>query len=196
MEYKDILKAAVSSYVSAAVRADSEIKEARVKLSDEYAAETIETINNRLTEKLNSARSEIAAAKAKAISDIEEWGKMDGSQLTKDAALLQYDIEPSDFNTLVQRHKDNATMQKLLLKYGQQKNDAQRAAGNLSTYDLSGIETVQNRTEAAQQLAQHALSVMDMLSGNGYMKGINSTMARNAYNQFIGGDTGYYRFQE
>ena len=183
MEYKDILKAAVSSYVSAAVRADSETKEAHARLKEEYADETIKTINRRLTEKLNSARSEIETAKAKAISDIEEWGRIDGSQLPKDAALLQYDIEPSDFNTLVQRHKDNSTMQKLLLKYGQQKNDAQTKVGEHPIYDLTGIETVQSRTNNAQQLAQHALSVMDMLSGNGYMKGINSTMARNAYNQ-------------
>ncbi len=196
MEYKDILKAAVSSYVSAAAKADSEANEARARLKDEYAAETIKTINNRLSEKLNNARSEIEIAKAKAISDIEEWGKIDGSQLPKDAALLQYDIEPSDFNTLVQRHKDNSTMQKLLLKYGQQKNDAQAEAGELPTYDLTGIETVQGRTNEAQQLAQQALSVMDMLSGNGYMKGINSTMARSAYNQFIGNDNGYFRFKE
>ena len=195
MAYQDLLKKSVSTYAAAAAQADKERKEAS-KLKDEYAEDAIKAINRRLTEKLDAARNEIAAARNQAVHDVEEWGRIDGSQLPKDAELLKYDIEPGDFDTLVKRHQSNATMQKLLLKYGQQKNEAQGKAGERPTYDLTGISTAQGRTHEVQQQAQHALSVIDMLSGSGYMKGIDSPMARTSYKRFIGGDSGYFEFTE
>lgn len=195
MAYQDLLKKSVSTYAAAAAQAEKERKEAS-RLKDEYAEDAIKAINRRLTEKLDAARNEIAAAQAQAVHDVEEWGRIDGTHLPKDAELLKFDIEPGDFDTLVKRHKDNATMQKLLFKYGQQKNDAQSKAGERPTYDLTGISSAQGRAHEVQQQAQHALSVIDMLSGSGYMKGIDSPMARASYKQFIGDGSGYFSFEE
>ena len=189
-----VMKQAVSNYVQAAERAAGDIKTAREQYNDTYTREAIKGITSRLAEKRDNALSEIAAAENEGIRAAEAWGKIDGSKIHPDADLLKYGVSPEEFSELVQRHHDNATMQRILFQFAEKENA--KAAEHLTgpIYDVSRIESAKSRAHEWQVAGDHARSVLNMFTGEGLFQ--SGPMAREAYRQFINGEPEYFSFDE
>ena len=193
MGYVGKMKGAINDYLKEARIAQRDIATIEENYKPEYAKKVKGEVLERLQGHYNAAVSKIRQAQEEGEKAAAAWGKLDGAQITKDAELLKYRIAPKDFDGLVERYRDNYTMSNLLYQYGEQKNkEAQEKAGGsvfAGDYNLSNIETLESHIHHATATGNTAVDVLDRLSIEpGYMRGIDSPMAKAAYDGFMGLD--------
>lgn len=191
MGYVRKMQGAINEYLREARKAQQDIIKIDENYKPEYGKKVKEEVMERLQGHYNAAVKTIREAQAEGERAAEAWGRIDGAQITKDAELLKYGVDPKDFDTLVERYRNNATMSKLLYQYGERKNrEAQEKAGGsvfAGDYVLANIETPEAHVHHVTATGNTAVDVLGRLSIEpGYMKGIDSPMAKAAYDQFMG----------
>lgn len=191
MGYVKKMQSAITEYLREARKAQQDIIKIDENYKPEYGKKVKDEVKERLQGHYNAAVRTIREAQAEGERAAEAWGRIDGAQITKDAELLKYGVEPKDFDTLVERYRSNATMSKLLYQYGDRMNrEAQEKAGGsvfAGDYNLANIETPEAHVYRVTATGNTAVDVLDRLSIEpGYMKGIDSPMAKAAYDGFMG----------
>ena len=191
MGYVKKMQGAINGYLAEARKAQRDLAMIEANYKPEYGKKVKEEVLERLQGHYNAAVKTIREAQAEGERAAEAWGRIDGAQITKDAELLKYGVDPKDFNALVERYKDNATMSKLLYKYGERMNlEAQEKAGGsvfAGEYNLVNIETPEAHVHRVTATGNTAIDVLDRLSVEpGYMRGLDSPMAKAAYDGFMG----------
>lgn len=188
------IKEALKQYRKAVLEAKDEIEKIRAIYKDAEAsrleAGTRERLNAKkaaLDELLNS---EIKEGKRRAA----EWATLDGTQITADVKLLDFDLTPAEFAELADRYKDNGTMSRMLYKYGEKRN-AQRATESRGAttpfdadyFDLTLIPTKETKAAEFSNGAITAKGIADRMTiDRGYMSGVESEMVTEAFNNFVG----------
>lgn len=178
---------AVKGYYSAAKQTAEQVE----KNNSRYRADIAEGENQKARQQLQQAKWEAEAAVREAMeagrADAEKWGDLRGSDLTDDAKLLQMDISPAQFASLVERHRSNGTMSALLLQYGQRRNDeaAKNGAVGLGQYDVSSITTVEKKAGVYDRFAMSALDLISRVDQvDTFGGGIDSPMLQTSIESF------------
>lgn len=146
-----------------------------------YKPEEAEKANAAIMAKLNDERQrvkdQIAEAQEAGQREVNAWGKLDGTQITDDAKLLEHGaVDPDQFAGLVQKYQNNATMLKLLSDYADKENEA---TGSFSAYwnfagkgnvgrsrrhfDTRGLPTVEAKQAGIKNAAASAFSLADQI---------------------------------
>lgn len=189
MSYLERMQRAIRAYEVEARRAANDIAMINKNYKPEAAKKVADEVKDRLRDHYDKAVREIRQAQAEGEREAEAWGRMDGAQITKDAELLKYDIAPDDFENLVERYRNNATMSKILYQYGEKRNkEMQEKKGPLAPggYNLANIETPQAHIHRVTATGNTAVDVLDRLTIEpGYMHGLDSPMARAGYDSFM-----------
>jgi hypothetical protein len=186
-EHISTMAQAVKGYYSAAKQTAAQIE----KNNSRYRADIAEGENEKARQQLQQAKWEAEAAVREAQeagrADAEKWGDLRGSDLTDDAKLLQMDISPAQFASLVERYRSNGTMSALLFQYGQRKNDeaAKNGAVGLGQYDVSSITTVEKKAGVYDRFAVSALDLISRVDQvDTFGGGIDSPMLQTSIESF------------
>lgn len=174
-QYIAKMKPEILEYLKAAKATAAKIEEGR-KL---YQPDAMEREEKRLRDELADMRAttekKLDAIRDQAYEAAKEWGRLDGSKLTPDIELLKGDgVSPQQFNELVHKYHDNATMLDRLKRYGERMNAEAvrkaRADGDAdimtgTEYNVYNIETGETRQAAADSMRKRAGYFLDVADG-------------------------------
>ena len=191
MNSKDALK----QYRTAALNAADEIKRVR----SIYKESEADRLENGIRERLSAKKAEAVSVFDAEIADgnrrAEEWARLDGSKITSDAKLLDFDLSPAEYGELVERYKENGTMSRLLFAYGEKRNQAraEKHPGEATSpfdegyFDTSTVPTKESKSREYAGDAIKAKSLADLMTlDRGYMRGVDSEMVNAEYSAFMG----------
>lgn len=171
------MKNALNNY-QRSVKAGLEKMEENTRLyKPEEAEKANAAIMARLKEDHETVRERIREAKEAGQHDIDAWGKLDGSKITADAALLEAGaVNPEQFRSFVEKYQDNATMLQLLANYAEKENGGQGGfasvwnyggkgndARNRRHFDTTGLPTVEAKQRAFNNAAASAFNLADRI---------------------------------
>ncbi len=162
-QYVDNMRKAVEGFYNAAVRIANSV----AKNNSQYLPDIAKEQNRALMEELQNAQwyaqDDITEALEMGRAAADRWNMLSGAAITDDARLLKLlELEPMQFNTLVDKYRDNATMLTLLKQYAEKRN---AGAGEVfGPYDATNIPTAEKKKEALEKFAQ---------SGRGLIQNIN-----------------------
>ena len=174
-KYIDNMKSALVTYKTAKQDAEKRLQEIRDLYGDEAGQHESERQEKQLTAARERAEAAIREAYSEGVYLAEQWGKMDGGQLTDDLKLFDAGmVTPEVFDQLKSRYANNATMSAALKAKGQQMNAAAAKAdrekgglGLVEPYDVRGIVTGADKVENWKRAKTQALDVLDMIDGKG-----------------------------
>lgn len=174
-ECKMAIRGALKDYHKAKEAATTRVDAIRQQYGDEAAAREQETQNKRLADARGTAETIIRANHRVAVEHTENWGRLDGSQLTDDAKLLDAGlVDPAEFERMKNKYSVNNTMLVALKKYGDRQNDQARkdAAkdGGLplaDPFNTRDIPTPAERIKNWDKLQTNALDTLDAIDGKG-----------------------------
>lgn len=201
-KYIDDMKNALYSYRTTKLEAEKKVKETRDLYGDEAGDRERERQEKQLSVARERAEGAIREAYSEGVYMAEQWGKLDGSQLTDDMKLLDAGMVDVDaFDKLKERHSDNATMLLALKKYGERMNDMaahlDREKGGMgmsAPYDISDIVTGEERVKNWKNARESALGMLDMIDGKGaysdpWSRALGNTMGEQTIEHFGEGAT-------
>lgn len=121
-------KTKIIEVINAAHATLDELTTQEQKLNEEFRTERISGVvyrerNGELCRQRDAARLEAIAAIGKVQADhaaaVTRWNRVDGSMLHDDAKLLELpmQLEPEQFSAIVEKHKNNPLMVKLMKQY-------------------------------------------------------------------------------
>ena len=172
------MKEVLNDYLKAVQKACEQM-DANKKL---YQPDSAEKENERVAAELHAARDKaiekIKAAQESGHSDIEAWGRPDGSQITPDAELLKNNaVNPEAFRYLTEKYKNNSTMLQLLANYAEKRNQesggfnavwgygrSDGPARKFEHFDTTGLPSAENMQKGIDKYAASALDLVDRIS--------------------------------
>ena len=174
-ECKMAIRSALKEYNNAKEAAKKRVDMIREQYGDEAAAREQETQNKRLADARDTASTIITANHRVAVEHTENWGRLDGSQLTDDAKLLDAGlVDPGEFERMKNKYSVNNTMLAALKKYGDRENDLARKAaadkGELplaERFNTKDILTASERIANWDKLKTKAMDTLDAIDGTG-----------------------------
>ena len=174
-ECKIAIRNALKEYCVTRDAATKRVESIREQYGDEAAAREQETQNKRLASAREAAETIIRANHREAVEHTEKWGRLDGSQLTDDAKLLDAGlVDPAEFDRMKEKYSVNNTMLAALKKYGDKQNDLARKAttdnGGLplaDPYNVKDIPTTAERVQNWDKLNTKAMDTLDAIDGKG-----------------------------
>lgn len=186
--YLQEMKNALTGYYNAARACEGKAQEARQIYQQDVASGVIEKLYAQLEYKKGEAIGTINEVREKAIEAANRWGVLDGGKINDgDMKLLKFDISPDQFETIVNRNKNNGTMCFILNQYVQ-KHDRDEA--DPTEFHLCGrlsrvvIPTVEGKINAYNSFADSAISYIHNMSGNDWEFGVNSPITQSAVERF------------
>ena len=196
-ECKVAIRNALKDYSVAKTDAATRVEAIRKQYGDEAAAREQETQNKRLAAARETAETIIRANHRAAVEHTEKWGRLDGSELTDDAKLLDAGlVDPAEFDRLKSKYSVNSTMLAALKKYGDKQNDlARKAAENGkpgeivmtdNPFNVKDIPTPAERVQNWDKLNAKALDTLDAIDGVGkYRDPWTQAFGRGVYDQTV-----------
>lgn len=187
----DRMAAAVKKYYS-----ESQIAAEKMRRNNEtYIKEAADKENERIKQQLQTVRQAaeeaIAAAQESGKNEALKWGELDGSKITEDARLLDFDISPEQYSKLVEKHRTNGTMLSLLKNYGDRQNEKYRQkegkTGEMPKvyYPSGDIPTAEKKAEVYDKFAAGALNLLSNIDATGRIgTGPDSVMLKAAVENF------------
>lgn len=171
----DAMKTALVTYRDKKKEADSYVSYVRGNWGDEAADREQERQNKKIQEARAAADKAIRQAYENGIADVEQWGRLSGSNLTDDVKLLDADlVDETEFEKMKTRYAGNATMLLALKKYGERKNaeavqERQKtgAMPKSAGYNVKDIVTLPDKMENFRIAQAQALDMLDALDGTG-----------------------------
>lgn len=171
------MKNALKNYQKEVKAATAKMEENTRIYNPEEAEKQNAAIKARLEEDHKTVTARIREAQEAGQHDIDAWGKLDGSKITDDAALLQAGaVNPEQFRAFVEKYQDNATMLQLLANYAEKENGGEGGfstfwnyggkgndARNRRHFDTTGLPTVEAKQKAFNNAAASALNLADQI---------------------------------
>jgi len=181
----DRMAAAVKKYYSEAQIAAEKMRRNNETYIKEAADKENERIKQQLQTVRQSAEDAIAEAQESGKNEALKWGELDGSKITDDARLLDFDISPEQYSKLVEKHRTNGTMLSLLKNYGDRQNEKYRQkegkTGEMPKvyYPSGNIPTAEKKAEVYDKFAAGARLMLSQIDG-----GTDSPMVKVAVENF------------
>ena len=174
-EHKMAIRNALKEYSKAKELSKKRVDMIREQYGDEAAAREQEVQDKRLADARDTASTIIEANHRNAVKHTEEWGRLDGSQLTDDLKLLDARlVDPGEFERMKNKYSVNNTMLAALKKYGDRENDLARKAaadnGELplaERFNTKDILTASERIANWDKLKTKAMDTLDAIDGTG-----------------------------
>lgn len=178
-ECKIAIRNALKEYSVTREAATKRVEAIREQYGDEAAAREQERQNKNLASAREAAETIIRVNHRDAVEHTEKWGRLDGSQLTDDAKLLDAGlVDPAEFDRLKEKYSVNSTMLAALKKYGDKQNDlANKAAAEkadkgeivmpVTPYNVKDIPTPAERVQNWDKLNAKAFDTLDAIDGKG-----------------------------
>lgn len=194
--YIQAMKKAMGDYYWAANDAMQKTMKARQIYQKDVAEEEASKYWNDLVNKKEDAIDAVVSAKDKGIAEAKRWGVLDGSKINDgDVKLLKYNLSPEQFESLVERYKNNGTMCFILRQYAEKQNREETTPGE---YGMAGrlnpliIPSVENKIRAYEFFAKSALSTIENIGGDG----MSSVVVEHAVENFGTPNTMNYQHLE
>lgn len=194
--YIQAMKKAMEDYYRAANDAIQKTMKARQIYQQDVAEEEASKYWNDLVNKKDAAIDAVVSAKDKGIAEAKRWGMLDGSKINDgDVKLLKYNLSPEQFESLVERYKNNGTMCFILQQYAEKQNREETTPGE---YGMVGrlnpliIPSVENKIRAYEFFAKSALSTIENIGGDG----MSSVVVEHAVKNFGTPNTMNYQHLE
>lgn len=176
-KYIQQMKNALNTYYNAAKAAESEKEKARNIYQHDVAEAQSQKIDSDLWNKKQVAIDTIVNAKDDGIAEAKRWGVLDGNKINDgDMKLLKFDLSPEQFETIVERNRNNGTMCFILKQYAEKhgrkemKQDEVPEWNELATVT---IPTVEEKTKAYEIFYNSAIGIIENMSGYGWGKGVD-----------------------
>lgn len=174
-EHKKAIREALKEYSKAKELSKKRVDMIREQYGDEAAAREQEVQDKRLADARDTAETIITANHRNAVKHTEEWGRLDGSQLTDDLKLLDAGlVDPGEFERMKNKYSVNSAMLAALKKYGDRENDLARKAaadnGELplaERFNTKDILTASERIANWDKLKTKAMDTLDAIDGTG-----------------------------
>lgn len=174
-EHKIAIRNALKEYSKAKEFSKKRVDMIREQYGDEAAAREQEVQDKRLADARDTAETIITANHRNAVKHTEDWGRLDGSQLTDDLKLLDAGlVDPGEFERMKNKYSVNNTMLAALKKYGDRENDLARkaAADNgevplAERFNTKDILTASERIANWDKLKTKAMDTLDAIDGTG-----------------------------
>lgn len=194
--YIQAMKKAMEDYYRAANDAMQKTMKARQIYQQDVAEEEASKYWNDLVNKKDAAIDAVVSAKDKGIAEAKRWGMLDGSKINDgDVKLLKYNLSSEQFESLVERYKNNGTMCFILQQYAEKQNREETTPGE---YGMVGrlnpliIPSVENKIRAYEFFAKSALSTIENIGGDG----MSSVVVEHAVKNFGTPNTMNYQHLE
>ncbi len=188
MSNRKRLHKALTDYRKAAQETAERIRNAEQIYQPDAAKGEIERLQAALAAERQKAQNVIQEELTSAEQAAAEWARLDGSEITDDAKLLEYDlITPEQFSALAEKYRDNGTMTQLLRNYADGYNARLRDAGKdpfpPGTIDTAQLPTIESRQAELAHDAKSAAAIIGMIDG-GFLGGPDSAMVDAAISGF------------
>ena len=175
-KYVKKMKGAIDTYIAERDKANQQIDKAKQIYAPAFAKPEIDRFEAKKAEVRNAAGAAIDAAYTEAITALDKWDDLRGEDVTDDVKLLDtVKITSEEFDTLVERYKDNATMSRILYQWGEEKNKNSSVNvpdGDPVYYMTGQVHTAANKRKAWDHIHESALSIIQIDRGdNHYMEG-------------------------
>ena len=141
-----------------------------------YVPEALEKEKELIDQKRNQARATateaIRKARDEAIQGVKDWGTVHGGKLTDDVKLLEVGVTPEQFDSLVDRYKDNYSMLQALSNYGNRQNrqiekeNAGKGFMPETRYSVERIPDLDSMTTRWEKLGESAVSTLRNLDSS------------------------------
>lgn len=193
-ECKIAIRNALKEYSATRDAANQRVETIRAQYGDEAAAREQETQNKRLASAREATETIIRDSHRVAVEHTESWGRLDGSQLTDDAKLLDAGlVDPAEFDRLKKQYSVNNTMLVALRKYGDKQNDLARkeaaSKGEIAMaapFNVKDIPTLDERVQNWDKLNAKAIDTLDAIDGVGkYRDPWTQAFGRGVYDQTV-----------
>ena len=187
----DRMAAAVKKYYTEAQIAAGKMQRNNEIYTSEFAEPENEKVKQQLQIARQAAEDAIAEAQAAGRAEALKWGELDGTKITDDARLLDFDISPDQFSKLVEKHRTNGTMLSLLKNYGDRQNEKyQQKEGKTGEmpkvyYPTGSIPTAEMKAEVYDKFAAGARNLLSSIDSPGRIGGgADSPMLKTAIESF------------
>ena len=195
------MKNALTNYRKAVKAAVAKMEENNRLYKPEEAEKANAAIMAKLAEDKDTVKGLIREAQEAGQHDADAWGQLDGSKITDDARLLDAGaVNPDQFQALVRKYQNNATMLQLLANYAEKQNEGHGGFSDVWNYggkgnvarqqrhfDTSGLPTVEAKRAEFNNYAAAAYSIADRIGSfeKGQLGvGIDSPMLNDQIDNF------------
>ena len=188
------MRTALKTYKNAKQGMDKRLEDIQARYGDEALKREHERLISGLKTAKETAKNTIENAYLAGMVAVDEWAKLDGGKLTDDAKLLDAGlVDPENFDRLVDRYQDNATMLYALRYYGMRQNAAAMDQGSDQRYNVDRIVTASGRKDNWNKAKKTALDLLDAVDGTGryedsWNKAIGEAMSDQAIDSFGTGE--------
>ena len=177
--YISQMKSAVDGFYTTAKTYAQNVERAKSRYQPDVAAGEVRKLDASLEAARRGAVSAVKEAQDKGIEAARRWGSLDGSKITEDTRLLKYEIPAEQFEALVERYRDNASMCFVLAQYAENHKSEDGA-----WYSVSRIPTVEAKISAYTRFADSAIRIIDSMTGNGWGRGVDSPVVAASVETF------------
>ena len=158
---------------------ENNVNKANQWYKSDVAAKEIKRLDEQLETEKRAAIDAITEAKDKGIESAKRWGVLDGDKIKDgDMKLLKFDLSPEQFESIVNRNKNNGTMCFILKQYAEKhekhetKDDAIPAWNSLA-FAAVEVPTVDEKIKAYNAFAESAISIIQIITESGWGRGVD-----------------------
>lgn len=175
--YVKKMREELEAFYKKAVDHENNVNKANQRYKSDVAAEEVKRLDEQLETEKQAAIDAITEAKDKGIEAARRWGALDGDKINDgDMKLLKFDLSPEQFESIVDRNRNNGTMCFILKQYAEKhakhemKDDEIPAWNSLAAVE---VPTVDEKIKAYNALAESAIGIIQNISGYGWGRGVN-----------------------
>ena len=161
--YVKKMREALGAFYEKALDHENNVNKANQWYKSDVAAKEIKRLDEQLETEKRAAIDAITEAKDKGIESAKRWGVLDGDKIKDgDMKLLKFDLSPEQFESIVNRNKNNGTMCFILKQYAEKhekhetKDDAIPAWNSLA-FAAVEVPTVDEKIMAYNAFAESAI---------------------------------------
>lgn len=186
--YLQTMKNALVGYYNAAKTCESKAQEARKIYQQDVASGVVKKLFAQLQENKAAAIDAINEARDKAIEAAQRWGTLDGSKINDgDMKLLKFDLSPEQFETIVDRNRNDGTMCFILKQYAEKHAKREKKEDEVPMWNalaMVDVPTAEAKIQAYNSFADSAIASIHNMSGNDWQFGVNSPITQASVEQF------------
>ena len=175
--YVKKMREALGAFYEKAVDHENNVNKANQRYKADVAAKEIQRLDEQLETEKRAAIDAITEAKDKGIESAKRWGVLDGDKINDgDMKLLKFDLSPEQFESIVDRNKNNGTMCFILKQYAEKHAEHEMKDDEIPAWNsLAAVEvpTVDEKVKAYNALAESAIGIIQNISGYGWGRGVN-----------------------
>ena len=194
------MKDTIEKYYGIAKEYAANVENARNTYRDDFAAEAIKRLDAEMEAKKQSAIETILKVKDSAIESAKKWGELDGNKLNDgDMKLLKLDLTPDQFQSIVDRNKNNGTMCFVLKQYADKHAKYEQKEEEIPKWNaFSSIEvpTTEGKIKAYTKLAESAIAIIQNMTGYGWGQGVGNPIIESSAKNFGEPNAGNYMLYE